>query len=307
MMSIHRSVARSAGVIGLLTGLSRVLGFVRDLVIAAAFGTGVSAEAFIVSFKIPNLLRDLVGEGATNSAIVPVLTECREKKKEDYWRLVSTLVVTMAGILALISVLGVAFAPGIVRLIAPGFVHASDPQKFPLTVHLTRVIFPYIFLIGLSALAMGVLNSLKEFTSSAFGPSLLNLSMIISGFYFERSYGPIALVIAVLVGGALQLGCQIPPLLKSGFHFVKPDFHLESARKIGRLLVPRALGSALYQINIFVDSILASFETIVGPGGQSALRHWHTLEDEFVYVLSGEVVLISDEGEQILKAGMCAG
>ncbi len=276
-MSTHRVLAKSAGIIGALTGVSRVLGFIRDLVIATVFGTGISAEAFVVSFKIPNLLRDLVGEGATNSAFVPVLTECYEKKRTEFWDLVSTLFMLMTMILIALSVLGVIFSPQIVALIAPGFIHSQDPEKFPLAVRLTRVIFPYIFLIGLSAFAMGVLNSLKEFTSSSFGPILLNLSMIISGYFFERVYGPMALVIGVLVGGALQLGCQIPPLLKNGFRITRPHFNHESAKKIGKLLIPRALGSALYQINVFVDSILASFEGIVGAGGQSALYYSNRL------------------------------
>ncbi len=276
-MSTHRRLAKSAGTIGALTGVSRILGFVRDLVIASAFGTSVNAEAFVVSFKIPNLLRDLVGEGATNAAFVPVLTECYEKKRAEFWGLVSTLFYIMTAILIMLSVLGIVFSPQIVALIAPGFVHSQDPEKFPLAVKLTRVIFPYILLIGLSAFAMGVLNSLKEFTSSAFGPILLNLSMIVSGFYFENKYGPMALVIGVLAGGALQLGCQIPPLLRSGFHITTPTFNHSSAKRIGKLLIPRALGSALYQINVFVDSILASFENIVGPGGQSALYYSNRL------------------------------
>jgi putative peptidoglycan lipid II flippase len=276
-MSTYRVLAKSAGIIGSLTGVSRILGFIRDIVIATAFGTGVAAEAFVVSFKIPNLLRDLVGEGAANSAFVPVLTECREKKKEEFWGLVSTLFFVMAAVLAVLSVLGVVFAPQIVKLLAPGFVDASDPVKFPLTVKLTRVIFPYIFLIGLSALAMGVLNSMRQFTASALGPIFLNLSMIAAGYFFEKRYGPMALVAGVLVGGVLQLACQIPPLLKAGFHFTKPTIGHESAKKIGKLLIPRALGSALYQINVFVDSILASFESIVGPGGQSALYYSNRL------------------------------
>ena len=275
--STHRVLARSAGIIGALTGVSRVLGFIRDLVIATAFGTGIGAEAFVVSFKIPNLLRDLVGEGAANSAFVPVLTECHEKKRAEFWELVSTLFILMTALLAVLSVLGIIFSPAIVGLIAPGFIHAQDPEKFPLAVRLTRVIFPYIFLIGLSALAMGVLNSLREFTSSSIGPILLNLSMIVTGYFFERVYGPMALVIGVLAGGVLQLGCQIPPLLKNGFRMQRPRFRNEAVKKIGRLLIPRALGSALYQINVFVDSILASFEGIVGPGGQSALYYSNRL------------------------------
>jgi putative peptidoglycan lipid II flippase len=276
-MSTQRSVARSAGVIGSLTGVSRVLGFVRDLVIAAAFGTSIAAEAFVVSFKLPNLLRDLVGEGAANAAFVPVLTECREKKPGDFWGLVSTLFLILAGVLAALTLLGVVFAPFIIRVVAPGFVASADAGKYPLTIELTRAIFPYIFLIGLSALAMGVLNTLKEFTASAIGPILLNLSMIFWGFFFEKTYGPMALVIGVLCGGVLQLGCQVPALLKKGFRLRPPAFHHGAIAKIGRLLVPRAFGSALYHINVFVDTILASFERIVGAGGQSALYYSNRL------------------------------
>ena len=276
-MSTHRTLARSAGIIGGLTGVSRVLGFIRDLVIASAFGTGVGAEAFVVSFKIPNLLRDLVGEGAANSAFVPVLTECREKDMRQFWPLVSTLFFTMCGVLALLSLGGILFAPQIVGLLAPGFINAADPVKYPLTVNLTRVIFPYIFLIGLSALAMGVLNSLKEFTSSAVGPALLNVSIIVAGYFYENTYGPMALVFGVLVGGVLQLACQLPPLFKAGFRFTRPQWSYPAVKKVGRLLVPRALGSAIYQINVFVDTILASFESIVGPGGQSALYYSNRL------------------------------
>lgn len=277
MSTTHRALAKSAGTISGFTAASRVLGFVRDLVIATTLGTGVGAEAFVVSFKIPNALRDLVGEGAANSAIVPVLTECHEKKKEEFWALVSTLFLISAAVLAVLSTLGVLFAPQIAAVLAPGFIRSADPSKFPLTAHLTRVIFPYIFLIGLSALAMGVLNSLREFTSSALGPVLMNISMIACGYFFERIWGPMALVVGVLAGGALQLACQVPPLLANGFHFVRPRVLHDYARKIGRLLIPRAMGSAIYQVNVFVDSILASFESIVGPGGQSALYYSNRL------------------------------
>ena len=275
--SAHRHVVKSAGVIGGFTGISRILGFIRDMLIASVFGTGIGAEAFVVSFKIPNLLRDLVAEGAANAAFVPVFSECRQKKPADYWKLVSTVLWVMGTVLLVLSALGVFFTPQIVRLLAPGFVHSADAEKLPLTIALTRLMFPYLFLIGLSALAMGVLNSLKEFTSSAIGPALLNVSMIVTALFFEKKYGPIALVVGVLAGGVLQLAFQIPPLLRSGFRFEKPDFGHEYVKKIARLLVPRALGSGLYQINVLVDSILASFEKIVGAGGQSALYYSNRL------------------------------
>jgi putative peptidoglycan lipid II flippase len=245
-MSTQRQIARSAGLIGALTGVSRVLGFLRDMVIAAAFGTGPAAEAFVVSFKIPNLLRDLVGEGATNAAFVPVLTECREKHPAQFWNLVTRLFVWMSAILTVISVLGILFSPQIVAVIAPGFLDQGQGEKFTLTVGLTRVIFPYILLIGLSALAMGVLNTLKEFKSSAFGPALLNISLIVAGYFFESTYGPMALVVGVLIGGALQLGCQVRPLFRSGFRWTWSGGQNGYGKKIGRLLLPRAFGSALY-------------------------------------------------------------
>ena len=276
-MSTDRHLAKSAGSLSGLTATSRILGFVRDMVIASAFGTGVAAEAFVVSFRIPNLLRDLVGEGAANAAFVPVLTDCREKNKDQFWGLVSALFLSMAVVLLVLTLLGILFAPQIVSLIAPGFKASGDPGKFPLAVRLTRMIFPYVFLIGLSALAMGVLNSLKEFTSSALGPIFLNLSMIAAGFYFEGRYGPAALVGGVLVGGVLQLACQVPLLFKRGFFFAPPSWGHGALKKIGRLLVPRAMGSGLYQINVFVDSILASFEKWVGSGGQSALYYSNRL------------------------------
>lgn len=276
-MSTHRQVVRSAGVIGGLTAVSRVLGFVRDMIIAAAFGTGLGAEAFVVAFKVPNLFRDLVGEGATNAAIVPVLTGRREKRPADFWTLVSTVFWALGAALLLLSVLGVLFAPQIVAVLAPGFKASGDPDKFPLTVRLTRMIFPYLFLIGLSALAMGVLNSLKEFATSALGPALLNVCMIVTGLYFEKRYGPAALVAGVLVGGVLQLAVQLPPLFRAGFRISPPDFNDEGVKKIGKLLLPRAFGSALYQVNILVDSVLASFETVIGPGGQSALYYANRL------------------------------
>lgn len=276
-MTVHRQLFRSAGAIGSLTAVSRVLGFVRDLVIATAFGTGIGAEAFVVSFRLPNLLRDLVGEGAANAAFVPVLTECRQKHRESFWPLVWALTLVLGAVLTVLAVAGIVFAPAVVRLIAPGFALSQDPDKLPLTILLTRTIFPYLLLIGLSALAMGVLNSLGEFTSSALGPILLNLSMIAAGVFFERRHGPMALVAGVLAGGTLQLACQLPALWKAGWRPVRPAFGSGYVSKIGRLLVPRALGSAVYQINVFVDSILASFETIVGAGGQSALYYANRL------------------------------
>ncbi len=272
--SPHRSLARSAGLIGVLTFVSRILGFVRDILIAFFFGTSNAAEAFVVSFKIPNLLRDLVGEGAVNAAIVPVLSETRAREgHQKFQKLALTLAYWFLGILFVTTVLGVVFAPVVVRLAAPGFF--QDPEKFGLTVELTRYIFPFIFFIGMSALMMGVLNTLKNFGTSAIGSSLLNISMIIAlvVLFAMPHWGVHALVGGVLVGGVFQCVVQLFSFRKEKFKLARVSFFDPAVKKIMKLLLPRLLGASVYQISVFVDTILASFYWIVGAGGQSALYY----------------------------------
>ena len=176
--SHNHSVARSATIIGLATLASRILGFIRDVVIARLFGVYIYAQAFVIAFRIPNLFRDLVGEGASNAAIVPVLSEYNLKRsKEEFWELANLLLNLLVVVLSAITILGVIFSPLIVRLIAPGFI--GSPEKLQATISLNRIIFPYILLIGLSAYAMAVLNSLKNFAVSAFAPCLLNIAIIV--------------------------------------------------------------------------------------------------------------------------------
>jgi len=271
-LSTHRSLARSAGVIGSLTLVSRVLGFIRDILIAKFFGTTIAAEAFVVSFKLPNLFRDLVGEGAMNAAIVPVLTETRTLHGEkDFWKLAWTLGMWFLIALVAISILGVVFAPAVVALVAPGFV--MDVTKYHLTVNLTRLIFPFIFLIGFSAFFMGLLNTMKNFGSSALGPALLNICMILSLIFMVPTHGVKALAVGILAGGALQCLVQLTSFSKIGFHYVKTTLFHPGVKKILRLLGPRLWGTAVYQTSVFVDTILASFFWIVGDGGQSALYY----------------------------------
>ncbi|MCX5686123.1 MAG: murein biosynthesis integral membrane protein MurJ [Candidatus Omnitrophica bacterium] len=262
---------KSTGVIGVATALSRVLGFIRDIVIARFFGTAIYAQAFVVAFRIPNLLRDLVGEGATNAAIVPVLTEELAKKgKKDFFKLAQVVLNILLVVLAVLTVLGILFSPLIIRLIAPGF--SADQEKFRITVTLTRFLFPFLIFVGLWAYAMGLLNSLGKFAAPAFGPCLLNISMILCAMWFgENVFG---LATGVLAGGALQLFIQIPPLISSGW---KPAFTREfshpKAKKIGVLLVPRAMGACVYQVNVFVSTILASLSSIAGDGAVAALYY----------------------------------
>lgn len=271
-----KHLMKSTGVIGFANAVSRVLGFIRDIIFAGFFGTDIAAQAFVVAFRIPNTLRDLVGEGAMNAAIVPVLSEYKALKEEKEFAAVARVLFNISlAVLSALTVIGIVFSPLIVRIMAPGF--AADPQQFALTVTLNRVIFPYLILIGLAAYAMGVLNSLKHFAAPAFGSSIMNIALIAS-FLFCPKFGVMALALGVLVGGLLQFLVNIPSLRHNGIRFnLKDGFRHPAVARIGKLLVPRTMGSAVYQINIFVDTILASLAWIVGAGGVAALYYANRL------------------------------
>jgi putative peptidoglycan lipid II flippase len=265
----HKAIARSAGIIGFATLCSRLLGFVRDIVIARLFGVYVYAQAFVIAFKIPNLFRDLVGEGATNAAFVPVFSEYTVRhSKEEFWELANVVLNLLLVILMSITILGIIFSPLIVRLIAPGFV--TSPEKLDATIRLNRIIFPYILLISLAAYSMGILNSLKHFAVPAFSPCLLNISIIVFALLFGEGIKGLAL--GVLVGGVLQLAVQIPVLYKKGFRLeLFRCFKHPAAKTIGKLMLPRLASSSIYQLNNFVDSIFGSLAWIVGEGGVAVL------------------------------------
>ncbi|MCP4650163.1 MAG: murein biosynthesis integral membrane protein MurJ [PVC group bacterium] len=272
-MKEHKNLFKSAGTIGFFTLMSRILGFLRDVIIAFLFGTSVPAQAFVVAFRIPNTLRNLVGEGATNAAVIPVLSEYLEKGDEkEFWRLTTVLLNIFAVALISLAILGTLLAPFIVRIIAFGF--AGDEAKMALTIKLTRLMFSFIVFIGLSSYVMGVLHTLKHFVASAVSSCFLNISMIIFGLFIcHRLSEPImGMAIAVLIGGFLQLAVQIPVLVKKGFRFRFPrHFYHPAAKRIAKLLVPRMVGSSIYQLNIFADTIFASLGSIVGEGAVVAL------------------------------------
>lgn len=278
-MSTHKSLAKSAGIIGLGISASRILGFVRDIIIAAVFGTSAPLQAFVVAFRIPNMLRDLVGEGAANAAFVPVLSSYAVKKtKEEFWGLARVLLNAMIVVLAAITALGMIFTPAIVALIAPGFI--KDPEKFRLTVELTRSMFPYIFLVGLTAYTTGVLNSLKLFGASAFSQPLWNVVFIASALWLcpVMRVPVMGLAIGVLAGGVLQVFVQVPQLAARGLHFPRLNkFRHPGAAEVGRLLVPRVIGASIYQVNVFVNTILASLSSIVGEGAIAAIYYSNRL------------------------------
>ncbi len=265
-------IVHAAGVVGGATFLSRVFGFVRDMVIAAVFGAGMRTDAFFVAFRIPNLLRSLLAEGSLTIAFVPVFTEyLKTRTRGEALKLANSAFTVLSLILVLITVAGILLSPWIVRIIAWGF--ASDPEKFRLTVYLTRLMFPYIFLISLVALCMGILNSLRHFAMPALSPVMLNISMIVAALFLRGLFNEptLALAVGVLVGGVLQLLMQFPVLFRLGVR-LRPDFDFNNAglRKIGILMLPAVFGAAVYQLNQFVGTLLASFL----PGGSVSYLYY---------------------------------
>jgi len=264
-MSENKNITKAASVIGMGTLSSRILGFLRDMVIAHFFGAGMAADAFFVAFRIPNLWRRLVGEGSLTISFIPVYTEYLTQRSEQESREVTHIAFTIAGIILLIlTVLGILFSPILIRIVAPGFLRI--PEKFQLTVTLNQVIFPYLFFMGLFALCMGILNSLRHFFAPAFAPIFLNISIILSVilFYYTFQKPVFALALGVLAGGVIQFLFQIPFLLRKGirlrFNF---NFRHPAIKRIGYLMIPGLIGTAVYQFNVFIDTIFASFL----PGG----------------------------------------
>ena len=255
-----------------MTLLSRILGFVRDFVIARVFGAGMLTDAFFVAFKLPNLLRRLFAEGAFSQAFVPILGEYKNKRGEDEARrLVDRVATLLFLVLLLVTLLGMVGAPVLVYLSAPGF--AADADKFALTVELTRITFPYILFMSLVALAGGILNTWSRFAIPAFTPVLLNLSFIGMALFATPCFSRpvLALGWAVFLGGALQLALQLPFLRRIGmlprFAF---DWKDEGVRRILRLMAPAVLGVSVSQISLLINTIFASF---LGTGSVSWLYY----------------------------------
>src|SRR5436190_16684507 len=208
-MNLLRALVTVSG----LTLVSRVLGFARDFIIARAFGAGVATDAFFVAFRLPNLLRRLFAEGAFSQAFVPVLAEQKNKVSADEVRGIIDRTATLLFLaLVVTAAIGIAVAPIVVYVSAPGF--ASDPAKFDLTVTMLRITFPYIAFISLVALAAGILNTWNRFSVPAFTPSLLNVAFIVGALFFAEHFNPPVLVLAwaVFAGGVLQLAFQVPYL-----------------------------------------------------------------------------------------------
>lgn len=256
-MNLLRALATVSG----MTLLSRILGFVRDFVIARSFGAGMMTDAFFVAFRLPNLLRRLFAEGAFSQAFVPILAEYRNRRGEAETRsLVDRVASLLFLALVVVTALGMAAAPVLVAVTAPGF--SADAAKFQLTVELTRITFPYILFMSLVALAAGILNTWSRFSLPAFTPVLLNLSFIGMALFAAPWFDPpvMALGWAVFLGGALQLGIQLPALARIG---MLPRFDLawrdEGVQRILKLMAPAVLGVSVSQISLLINTIFASF------------------------------------------------
>ena len=255
------NLLKALAAVSSMTLLSRILGFVRDTVVARAFGAGMATDAFFVAFKIPNLLRRLFAEGAFAQAFVPILAEYKNRRGETDTRL---LVDHVAGLLALalfvVTLIGIAAAPFIVYVSAPGFL--AIPEKFALTVDLLRVTFPYIFFISLVSLAGGILNTYSRFSVPALTPALLNLTFIGFALWAAPYFDPPvkALAWAVFCGGVVQLAFQVPFLLRLR---LLPRFKLnlrdEGVWRVMRQMGPAVFGVSIGQVSLLINTIFASF------------------------------------------------
>ena len=266
------NLLRALATISSMTLLSRILGFVRDFVIARVFGAGMATDAFFVAFKLPNLLRRLFAEGAFSQAFVPILGEYKNKRGQvETKRLVDHVATLLFLATFVVTLLGMLAAPAFVYISAPGF--AKDADKFALTVELTRITFPYILFMSLVALCGGVLNTWSRFNVPAVTPVLLNLSFIFMALFaapcFDRPI--VAMGWAVFIGGFVQLLFQLPSMHKIGmlprFSF---DWQDEGVRRILRLMGPAVFGVSVAQVSLLINTMIASF---LGTGAVSWLYY----------------------------------
>ena len=259
----ERLNTRAAGVVGLAVLCSRMLGLAREQIFAALFGGGRIMDAFTIAFRIPNLLRDLFAEGALSTAFVTTFSKTVATEGESAaWRLANKVATLATVFLSAVSVLGIVFAPWLVAVLAPGF----EGEKAALTVTLTRVMYPFILLVSLAALVMGMLNARNVFGVPAMASSFFNLGSIIAGvllgYWLDPHFGTraiLGLAVGTLIGGALQLTVQLPALARLGYRY-RPDFRWRDpgVRSILRLMGPSVIAASTTQVNVLVNSAFAS-------------------------------------------------
>jgi len=261
MTSQKENITRASGVVGGATFISRIMGFIRDMTIAQLFGAHTSTDAFFVAFGVPNLLRRVFAEGGLSSSFVPVYSEYINRGDlEEARRFADSIFTLLVIVLAIVSAAGVLLAPWLIKVLVPGF--AGAPGKVELTIFLTRVLFPYIFLVGLAALATGILNTRGHFFWPAVSPAFFNAAVISCALLLHFRFGvPIlALAIGALMGGVLQFAVQFPPM---AVRRVAPRLSLnlrhEGLGRVMRLMGPALLGLGVNQVNVLVDRWIASW------------------------------------------------
>ena len=257
-MNTNKKIAQNWGLVGLLTFLSRLIGYLRDVVVAYFFGASYQTDAFYVAFRIPNLLRRLFAEGSITVAFVPIFTEYLNNGYDEAKKALNSIFTVLFFVISIIAVLGIIFSPIIVKLFAYGF----DEKTFNLAVQLNRIMFPYIVFISLAALSMGILNTLKHFFAPAFSPVLFNIVIIVSiAALYNVFDNPIkALAVGVLIGGVIQLAINIPFLIKQNFLFrFSKNLRHPAVWGLVVLVTPQLFGLAVYNFNILVNTQYASF------------------------------------------------
>lgn len=259
-MTEKKQILKSASIITLVTVASRVFGYFRDQRIALLLGTTLAADSFFLAYRIPNLLRRLVGEGSMTASFIPVFTTyLTDKPKEEVWDFANRLFWTLAVVLAILTGLGILFSPAVIRVFT---FFGEDPTHWEQAIQLNRIVFPYVFFIALAALAMAILNCFHVFGLPAATPILLNLSIIVFsvGLVWRQFKEPgVALAVGVLVGGALQFLVQVPALVRQGMRFrFGLSFKHPGVRSVARLMVPGFFGIGIYQVNFFVDTVFAT-------------------------------------------------
>jgi putative peptidoglycan lipid II flippase len=258
-MSIFKSSLKMA----VATFFSRILGLIREQVMAAYFGASGVTDAFLVAYRIPNLLRDLFAEGAFSAAFVPTFVETNQESKEKSRELMWALFWLLFAITGVLSLVIIIFAPELISIFAPSF--TTDPEKFSLTVNLTRIMGPFLLCVSIAALFMGVLNSLKIFFIPALAPAFYNIMSILSmltlsGVLTTLGYHPVySLGIGAMLGGLMQAAVQVPLIIKHGYKPIWPKkFWTEKSLKIVKLIGPGLIGFAATQVNLLIVTILAT-------------------------------------------------
>jgi putative peptidoglycan lipid II flippase len=264
MNDAKHSISKAASAMSLATTLSRLLGLARDQVSAYFFGASVVSDAFILAFRIPNLLRDLLAEGSLSAAFVPAMAKARANAgTEGAWRLASLMLNSMALLMALLSALGLLFTPQLVAALAPGF--QARPEQFELTVSLARILFPFLSLMAFSSLLMGILISRQHFVTGAVAPIFLNMTMLGVGawLYSQGGTDETAKVRAwawgYLLAGLVQLLVHLPPVFKEGFRYkLAWPFGDAGVRAVWKQTFPAILGQSGNQVNLWINSSMAS-------------------------------------------------